>query len=91
MSLQKNAALTTAAIHYNWSLLNNRGIRDKYTLTLRNKYDALQEISDTPTSNDEYENFINAPLEVAAECIPNKQRAKPRVSWETFAVRKKAC
>ena len=38
--------------------------------------------------NDEYENFINAHLEVAAECIPTKQRAKPRVPWET-AVRKK--
>ena len=31
-------------------------------LTLRNKFDALQEIPETPTANDEYENF-----EVAAE------------------------
>ena len=46
-------------------------------LTLRNKFNALQEISETPTSNDEYENFIDAYLEVTAECIPTKQRAKP--------------
>ena len=32
--------------------------------------------------NDEYENFVNALLEVAAECIPNKQRNKPKVPWE---------
>ena len=38
-------------------------------LTLRNKFVALQEISETPTPNDEYENFVNAHLEVAAECI----------------------
>ena len=34
--------------------------RDKYTFTLRNKFDALLEISETPTMNDGYENFVNA-------------------------------
>ena len=58
-------------------------------LTLRNKSDALQEMSLTATPNDEYENFINAHLEAVAECIPTKQRAKPRDPCETLAVRKK--
>ena len=89
LSLQRNAARTITTLHYNWSLFNNRDIRDRYTLTLRNKFDALQKISGTPTSNDEYENFVNAHLEPAAECIPIKQRAKPRIPWETLAVRKK--
>ena len=31
------------------------------------------------TPNDEYENFVNAHIEVAAECIPTKLRAKHRV------------
>ena len=57
-------------------------------LTQRNKFDALQKISETPTPNDKYENFVNAHLEVTAECIPTKQRAKPRIPWETLAVRK---
>ena len=61
-------------------------IRNKYTLILINKFEALQEISEKPTPNDEYENFVNAHLEAAAECIPTKQRAKPRVLWETLAV-----
>ena len=39
--------------------------------------------------NTQYENFVNARLEAAVECIPTKQRAKPRVPWETLAVRKK--
>ena len=31
----------------------------------------------------------NAHIETAAKCMPTKQRAKPRVPWETLAVRKK--
>ena len=58
-------------------------------LTLRKKFDARQEISETPTPNDEYENFVNANIEAAAECITTKQRAKSRVQWETLAVRKR--
>ena len=38
----------------------------------------------THTPNDK-----NAHLETAAECIPTKQRAKPRVPCETLAIRKK--
>ena len=61
----------------------------KCTITLRNKFDALQEISETLTLNDEYENFVNTHMEAAAECIPTKQRAKHRIPWKTLAVRKK--
>ena len=89
LGLRRNAAWTITTEHYDWFLLNNRDIRDRYTLTLRNKIDALQEISETPTPNDKYENFVNAHLKTAAECIPTKQRAKPRVPWETLAVREK--
>ena len=54
LSLRRNAAQTTTTVHFDWSLLKNRDIRDKSTLTLRNKFDALQEISETPTPKDEY-------------------------------------
>ena len=77
-------ARTTTTIHYGWSRFNNRDIRDKYTLT-------LQEISETPILNDEYENFVHDHLEEAAECIPTKEKSKTKVQWETLAVRKKAC
>ena len=50
---------------------------------------ATPEISETPTPNNKFENFLNTHLEAVAECIPTKQRAKPRVPWETFVVRKK--
>ena len=45
-------------------------------LTLRIKFDALPEKSESHTPSDEYENFINAHLESAAECILTKQRTK---------------
>ena len=41
LSLQRNPVRTTTTVHYDWSLLNNRDIKDKYTLTLRNKFGAL--------------------------------------------------
>ena len=70
-------------------LLNNRDIRDKYALALRNKLDALQEKTESHTPDDEYENFVHAHLKAAAEYIPTKQRTKYRVPWETLAVREK--
>ena len=88
LSLRRNTNRTTT-VHYDWSLLNNRDVTDKYVLTLRNKFDAQQEKTETHTLNDEYENFVNVHIEAAAECIPTEQRAKPRVTWETLAVRKK--
>ena len=55
LSLRRNTAqTTTTTTHYDWSLLNDKDISDKYTITLRNKFDALQEISEAPTPNDEY-------------------------------------
>ena len=85
LSLGRNAAKTTTTEHYDCSLLNNRDTRDNYTITQRNKFNALLEISEKPTPNDEYENFVNAHL----ECMQTKHRVKPRVQWETLAVRKK--
>ena len=89
LSLRRKASLITTTKHYDWPLINSRDIRDRYTLTLSNKFQAHQEISETPTPNDEYNSFVNAHLEASAECITTKQRAKPRVPWETLAVRKK--
>ena len=88
LSLRKNATRTTPTIHYDWALLNNKDIRDKYVIALRNKFDALQK-TETCTPNDEYENFVNAHLEAAAKYIPIKHRTKSRVPWETLTVREK--
>ena len=56
---------------------------------MRNRFETLQEKTEKGTTNDEYENFVNAHLEAAANCIPTKSKTKYRVPWETLAVREK--
>ena len=88
LSLRKNAIRTATNKHYDWPLLNNRDIRDKYALELRNRFEVLQEKTEKGTPNDEYENFVEAHLE-AAKCIPPKPRTKYRVPWETLTIGEK--
>ena len=89
LSLRKNATRTTTTIYYDWALLNNKDIRDKYVIALRNKFDALQEKTETHTPNDEYVNFVNAHLEAAPKYIRTKYRTKSRIPWKTLAVKQK--
>ena len=89
LSLRKNAKRTATTKHYDWALLNNKDVRDKYVLELRNRFEILQEKTEKSTLNDEYENFVNAHLEAAAKYIPTKLKTKYRVPWETLAVREK--
>ena len=73
-SLRKNATRKATTKHYDWALLNNRDIRDKYVLELRNRFETLQEKTEKGTSNDGYENFVNAHLESAT--------TKPKINIE---------
>ena len=41
LSLRKNATRTASTKHYDWALLNNRDIRDKYVIELRNRFETL--------------------------------------------------
>ena len=76
LSLHMNTAQTAKTTYYDWLLLNNRDISYEYTITIRNKFDTLQEISETLTPNNDDENFINAHMEAAAGCMPTKSKAK---------------
>ena len=89
LSLRKNATRTATTKHYDWDLLNNRYIRDKSVVELRNRFETLQGKTEKGTPNDEYENFVNAHFAAAAKCIPTKPRTKYRVPWETIAVRER--
>ena len=43
LSQRKNATRTATTKHYDWALLNNRDIRYKYVLELKNRFETLQE------------------------------------------------
>ena len=59
LSQRKSTTRTATTKHYDWALLNNRDIRDKYVLELRNRFETLQEKTEKVTPNDEYENFVD--------------------------------
>ena len=89
LNLRRNTTRTKTTVHYERPLLNNRDIRYRFALTLRNKFNALLEKTETHTPNDEYENVVNVHVEATAKCIASKQRTKPRAPWDTLVVRKK--
>ena len=89
LSLRKNATRTVTTKHYDLALLNNRDIRGKYVLELRNRFETLQEKTEKGTPNDEYDYFVSAHLEAATKCILTKPRTEYKVPWETLAVREK--
>ena len=70
LSLRRKDTRTATTKHYDQALLNHSDIRDKYVISLRNKFDSLQQKIGMRTPNDEYENFVNAHLEAAAKYIP---------------------
>ena len=89
LSLHRNKKQIDKTMCYDWSSFTNRDISNRYMVTERNKFNTHQEISETYTLNDEYENFVSAYMEEAAECIPTKSRAECRVPWESLVVWKK--
>ena len=90
LSLRANKPKVANSPRYDWStLFTNDDIRNRYTITVRNKFDSLQQIADDHTPNTTYDNFVVAHSEAAADCIPLKPKAKRRVPWETVAVTEK--
>jgi len=89
LSLRRNKKQTSKSVRHEWSTLANSDICNRYAVAVRNKFDILQETSESPSPNEEYENFVCAHLEAAAECVPTKLRTKHTAPWETEKVRAK--
>ena len=88
-SLNKIKKWMVRITHYYWFLLTNCYIRNKFSVTVRNKLNTLQEKFETYTPNDVYKNFIIALIKAAAECafLPNQEQNL--VSWKSIIVFKK--
>ena len=67
--------------------LAKRDVSNQYTIAIRNLFDTPQETSEKQTPNDDYEDFVSAILEAAAEWIPTKLRAKYWVPLESITRR----
>jgi exonuclease III len=89
LSLRANKPKAARSPRYDWStLVSNDDIQNRYTTTVRNRFDILQLKTDHHTPNSTYDNFVTAHNEAAVDCIPLKPKVKRRVPWETVAVLK---
>ena len=59
---------------YDWKVLNNNNLQDRYTVLVRNRYAQLSCENDTVTES--YQHFMQANNEAADELIPVKQKIK---------------
>ena len=73
LSLRKSKA-APKKIQYVWTSLKNTELQQKYTLTVRNRFTALQNEDDDATAT--YDKFIQANTEVTEEMIPKKKKMK---------------
>ena len=87
LSLHGNKKQTGKLSQYDWSSLAISDISYQYTVNVGNKFDNLQETSESYTSNDECEKFVTPYIEAAAESLPSKPKVKWRVLWESITVR----
>ena len=89
LNLRKNATRTATTKHYDWALLNNRDIRDKYVLELRNRFETLQEKTEKWYPKWRIWEFRQRTPRGGSEVYSNKPWTKYWIPWETLAVREK--
>ena len=82
LSLRISKNKSSKSPPFEWTHLKDPDTKQKYTITLKNRYHALQEKEDTPTNNTSYTNFIIAHKEAAEQNIPKKEKIKKKAPWE---------
>ena len=69
---------------YNWGLVVNDGeVRDSFTVEVKNRFTALQALSDDNDINTRFNNIAKACDEAAITCVPEKPKKKKNVPWDT--------
>ena len=63
--------------NYNWSTLRGKTLGDLYTVSVRNKYDAL--CQDGESSTETYAHLITANEEAAKDLLPLKKKARRKL------------
>ena len=89
LSLRANKPKTNKP-RYDWSVLEKcEETSQAFKITLKNRFQILQEEESDNSSNEMYENFVKACGEAAKEHIPLKPKIKRRAPWENEAVEEK--
>ena len=83
LSLRQSKISSKRKVKYNWNkLLTDNNIKNRYTVEVRNRYQALQDLDGNKDANQVYTNIMSAHEEAAKCSIPVKVRLKQRVPWE---------
>ena len=90
LSLWANKKRSNTKIAYNWEhLINNEGLQNQFSTSLRNRYNILQHEDTNESANNTYQNFVKAHKETAEILIPQKEKIKRKVSWENEIITEK--
>ncbi|XP_071958787.1 uncharacterized protein [Antedon mediterranea] len=87
LSLRANNKKLDNPPPYYWkSLIHDGNNLVRFTIELRNRFDALHDESVIDNPDTTYENFVKAHWEAASNCILLKPKKRKRVPWETQAI-----
>ena len=64
------------------TLINNEDPQNRFSTSLRNRYNILQHEDTKESANSAYQNFVKAHKETAEMLIPQKEKVKQKVPWE---------
>lgn len=92
LTLRANKKRTNDKAKFNWKpLVENTDLQNQFSITLRNRYNALQMDYDSENINvnDGYQNFIKAHDETAEILLPKKEKVKAKLPWENDVIMEK--
>ena len=89
LSLRISKNKSSKSPPFEWSHLKDPDIKQKYTITLKNRFEALQEKEENPTNNTSYTHFVIAHKEAAEQNIPKKEKIKKKAPWENEEILEK--
>ncbi|XP_063587867.1 uncharacterized protein LOC134765253 [Penaeus indicus] len=90
LSLRANKRKTSKIPRCDWTqFMCNTNIQDKYTVTVRNRFQILQTDNNNNDPNETYMNFVKAHKQAAQECIPLKPKRQQKIPWENEEVQHK--
>ena len=90
LTLRANKVKSSKNPPFDWSSLKkDPDIANRFTVHLRNRFDALQTDNENNSPNTTFNNFVLSCEEAAQETIPLKKKTKRHVPWDTNEIVKK--
>ena len=86
VSFRKNKKKSDTRLRYDWSNLTLDPISENFSITLTNRFDALNALTDEINPNSSYNNFFEATKHAANSCLPKREHIRQKLPWENNMV-----